>query len=164
MIKDHQKTFFVCLLVSLLLHACGQQKPVPEISSSAEFSGYAIEYPEDLEALAGQYKEHAASASGLMASFGDYPNQLKEPDWSRVLAIVERADEEGRGRAYSERMNEAKLVCSFIDREKDNISRRVNGSVKKAAEQAECECELDAYGKITYAVKDSVNRCIDAIH
>ena len=146
---------------ALILQACANKKPVPQIASSAESPGYAAEYPEALNGQVVEYKSGTTAAKEKSGIFEGYPDVLTEPDWQVVLAVVEAADREGRGQAYADRMVETEMARKFFEREKDDITRRINGAVTSGAEKAGCECELDSYGKISWALKDSVERKLE---
>ncbi len=145
---------FVCV-------SCAEPKPAPEMASSAGFSGYAVEYPSRLETSVARYHEAAAEARELMSGFAAYPDELKDPNWTQVRAVVQRADEGGRSRAYAAQQLENEHVQIFFEEEKDDLNRRVAGTVKNTIKKAECECEVEVYGKVTYALKDSVAKQLD---
>jgi hypothetical protein len=150
----------MCLASSAVL-ACGQQKPEPEIASSAELSGYAVEYPERLGSLNETYRADSAEAREIFTAFAKHPDELKDPDWNQALNVTVRADEEGRSSAYVYRIDESRDVQAFFDEEKDDISRRVSGAVEAHAQKVECDCDLDAYGKVVYSLKESVNKQLE---
>jgi len=97
----------------------------------------------------------------LFATFPSFSDELSAPEWGQVVAVMERADESGRSRAYVEHVEENEHVRTFFSEEKEEITRRVSGAVKAAEKKAECECKIEAYGKVSYALKDSVNKQID---
>ncbi|MCP4676516.1 MAG: hypothetical protein GY854_13580 [Deltaproteobacteria bacterium] len=134
---------------------------MPEIASSAGYSGYAVEYPGRLQILTEMYNQREVEARELFATFPSFPDELSEPSWGQVVAVMERADESGRSRAHVEHVEETAHVRAFFNEEKDEITRRVSGAVKAAQKKAECECKIEAYGKVSYALKDSVNKQMD---
>jgi hypothetical protein len=146
---------------ALFLLACANKKPAPQIASSAKSPGYAAEYPETLNGQVVEYKSGVAASKEKTAAFSAYPDVLTEPDWHQVLTVLEAADREGRGQAYADRMVETEMARRFFEREKDDITRRINGAVVNGAEKAGCNCELEAYGKISWALKDTVDRKLE---
>ncbi len=140
---------------------CGNPKPAPEVASSAHAAGYAVAYPAELKLIAERYSTESEEARNLSSAFSTYPNALADPDWTQVLAIYERADETGRGHAYAAAVDDSDRVRVFFEEEKEDINRRLTGTVKSAMEKSECTCEIEAYGKLSYALKDSVNRQLD---
>ena len=156
-----KQEIIMCGVAGLLVMACAPKKPAPTIVSSAESKGYAAEFPDALNGKTSLYKESEAAVIERTAAFKDYPGALTDPDWKVVTATVEAADQEGRGQAYADRMKETRMARQFFEREKDDITRRVNGAVTIALEKAECDCELESYGKIAYALKDAVDRKLE---
>ncbi len=151
----------MAFVAGFISSACSQPKPVPEIASSADYSGYAVEYPGQLQILTELYHQREAEARELFGTFSSYSDELSEPNWEQVVAVVERADESGRSRAYVEHVEENEQVLAFFGEEKEEITRRVTSAVKTAEKKAECKCETEAYGSVSYALRDSVNKRID---
>ncbi len=146
---------------ALVLVSCAPKKPAPTIASSAESRGYAEEFPTALNGQTVTYSENEAAANEKMAAFDGYPEGLTDPDWPVVLHVVEAADEEGRGQAYADRVTEVRHARVFFDRDKEFITKRINGAVTSGMEKAECNCDAETYGKISYSLKDSVDKKLD---
>jgi hypothetical protein len=88
-------------------------------------------------------------------------DDLDPPSWDEVLHVVEQADEAGRSRAYAGSVEERDHVERFFAEERDEITRRVGGAVKTSLNKAECDCEVETYGRVSYALKESVNRQLE---
>jgi hypothetical protein len=161
MLYKRRHHFLLLCLISITVFACGQPTPEPEIASSAELSGYAIAYPDKLGSLNETYRADSAEAREIFQAFAKHPDELKDPDWNQVLNVTVRADEEGRSSSYAYRIDESRNVQEFFDEEKDDIARRVSGAVDAQAKKVECDCELDAYGKVVYSLNESVNKQLD---
>jgi hypothetical protein len=141
---------------------CQNKKPVAQVESSASLYSYAADYPAALNSRMTRYTEDANKSREMLGAFKGYPASLGDPDWATVAQIYEAADAEGRGAGFAERMAEVRIAAAFFEREKDDINRRVNSAVKNAVEKAECaNCEVEAYGKVSYALKESVENSIE---
>jgi uncharacterized protein YoxC len=149
------------ILLGLPATGCQNKKPVQQIESSASLPGYAEGFPSGLSAEMTRYTEDATRTRDTIGTLGSYPDGLNDPDWGVVAEVYQDADADGRGYGYAARAEETRIVGRFFEEEKEGITRRVNGAVKNAAEKAECQCELDTYGKVSYALKDAVERSIE---
>ncbi len=153
-----------CLVVAVsaaFVLSCASKKPVPKTASSADSPTYAIAYPAALNTALTAYTEDTAKAKEKQAAFSGYRAEVSDADPAALKAIYVEADATGRGQAYADKAAEARAVRAFFDREKDDIARRVNGNVVAAKEKAECQCELDTYGTVSYALKDSVDKRLE---
>lgn len=151
----------MALLAALAGMGCQNKKPVVQVESSAGLYSYASEYPEALSGQMTRYNENAAKTRDSITGFSAYPEALDDPDWAVVTDVYENADAEGRGYGFAGKVEEERAVRAFFDREKDDIARRVNGVVKSAVEKAECSDEVDTYGKVSYALKESVDKRLE---
>jgi hypothetical protein len=141
-----------------LIGCAANKKPKPEIASSAESPNYAVGYPAALNGALTTYTEESGKAKENVGAFSQYPAALDNVDPKIAEQVYREADATGRGRAFADKVDELHAAGAFFDREKDEITRRVNGSVVAAKEKAECQCELDPYGSISYALKDEVEK------
>src|SRR5271170_1825411 len=122
------------------LPACSAPKPEPELASSASHGHYARDYPAELNAVSKDFSERRAEAGKIQGDFNGYPAKLKDPpSWAHVLEIVDRANEDGRGYAYVERLRRVQAAAAFFDAEKDEINRKVAGSVAYTAKKKGCD-------------------------
>jgi len=147
------------ILAALAAAACSAPKPEPRIASSAGEAGYAIEYPGALQSLSNQYVNAEGAIKKIAADFPKYPDQLKDPPWPHVLEVVQRADEAGASASYVERHREVQGARTFFTEEKDEITKRVAGSVQYAAKKK--ECDFDAYGPAAGGLKDAVDKQLE---
>jgi hypothetical protein len=141
------------------LPACSTPKPEPEIISSSPHGGYAETYPAQLNAAVSGFGDVQNEAHKIEGELPSYPGKLKDPDWGKVLEIVERADEDGHGYLYVERMRRVERAGVFFEAEKDEITKKVAGAVQYAAKQKGCDVEVS--GVAAAALKDSVNKQIE---
>ncbi len=141
--------------------ACASKKPVPETVSSADSSPYATAYPWALNTATTAYKEQISKAKEADNAFSGYVAEVPGADPAVLKSVYIEADRTGRGQAFAEKNAEVVAVKAFFDREKDDITRRVNGGVISAKEKAECNCSFDTYGAVSYALKDSVDKRLE---
>jgi hypothetical protein len=140
--------------------ACSAPKPEPEYASSASHSHYARDYPADLNAVTKGFSDRRTEARKLMGDFNGYPGKLKDPpSWAHVLEIVSRADEDGRSYAYVDRLRRVQDAAAFFDAEKDEINRKVAGSVAYTAKKKGCDEAIA--GAAPPALKDAVEKQLE---
>jgi hypothetical protein len=139
--------------------ACSAPKPEPEFASSANHGHYAREYPEQLNAVVKDFSDRRAEARKLMGEFGGLPGKLKDPNWAHVLEVVQRASEDGRGYAYVERLRRVEAASAFFDAEKDEINKKVVGSVSYVAKKK--SCDETVAGAAAPALKDAVEKQLE---
>ena len=143
------------------LAACASQPPPePEIASAAGEFGYAARYPGQLGATRGELLALENKTGRVIAKFPNYPSELKDPDWSRVLEVVERADQAGRSAAYVARTRHVRNVAEFFDQEREPIQRRVGGAAQYAAAQKGCK-DAPVYAAAVRALDKSVQKRIE---
>jgi hypothetical protein len=150
---------------ALALAACSAPKPEPEIASSASLGAYAKTYPAELDAEARRYGDRKAEAQKEMGAFAEYPGKLKDPDWAVVRDVVDRADQDGRGYAYVERSRRVEAVAAFFDVEKDEINRKVVGTVAFVAKKKGCDPDVGAgaSGALKEAVEKQLEKELDDV-
>lgn len=141
------------------LPACSSRKLEPEIASSASSGAYAKSYPEELNAAVKAFSDHRAEARDLLREYPSYPAKLKDPDWGKVREIIELADEDGHGQAYVSRARRADAVAAFFEEEKEELARKVGGSVAFVAKKR--GCDADVAGGVLPALKDAIEKQID---
>jgi hypothetical protein len=145
--------------------ACGQPKPEPVVASSAGLSGYALAYPSKVNILVSGYNARLAEVGTIEGSFAALPGQLVNPPWPKVKAVVEKADEAGRGRAYAEGAADDAAARAFFDEEKEEITKRVANGTQAAAKKQVADtnqtCEVDVYGAVSYSLKEGVSKQLE---
>lgn len=156
--KKNSLLILACVLFAL---GCASKKPQPETASSAGSAGYAAGYPAALNTALTSYTEQTAKAKENDAAFAGYGAEAGDADPAVLRAIYIEADKTGRGQAYADKTAEVRAVRAFFDREREDLARRINGSVQSAKEKAECKCELDTYGTVSYALKDGVDKRLE---
>ncbi len=142
------------------LPACSAPKPEPEYATSTNHSHYARDYPADLGTVTKGFSDRRVEARKIIADFNGYPAKLKDPpSWPHVAEIIDRADEDGRGYAYVERSRRVQGAAAFFDAEKDEINRKVAGSVAYTAKKKGCDEAIA--GAAPPALKDAVEKQLD---
>jgi hypothetical protein len=136
--------------------ACSTPKPEPQFASSANHAHYARDYPAELNAVTKDFGERRAEARKIQGEFNGYPAKIKDPpSWAHVLEIVDRAGEDGRSYAYVERLRRVQAAAAFFDAEKDEINKKVAGSVAYTAKKKGCDEAIA--GAAAPALKDAVD-------
>ncbi|APR75100.1 Hypothetical protein A7982_00446 [Minicystis rosea] len=132
----------LALILAGALPACSTPKPEPEIASSASLGHYAKSWPAELNTSVKGFSDRRAEIRKILGELPAQLGKLKDPDWGHVLDIVTRADEDGRGYAYVERARRVEAVQAFFDTEKDELARKVSGSVVFVAKKKSCDPEV----------------------
>ena len=148
------------LAVALSL-GCASQKVEPQVASSAAQTHYAALYPDHLQSTANDYVNTEGDVRRITTDFPKYPTQLKDPPWSLVVTIVNRADEAGRSASYVEARRDFEGTRSFFTQEREEITRRMVGSAQHAIKKKECDCEVDVSGAISSSFKESFEKQLE---
>lgn len=159
MSKRSLLVFAPALALSLAVAACSAPKPEPEFASSANHGHYAREFPEALGAVTKDFSDRRIEARKLMGELPSYPGKLKDPSWAHVLEIVDRAGEDGRSHAYVARLRRVQGASAFFDAERDEINRKVAGSVSFVAKKK--GCDESVAGAAPPALKDAVEKQLE---
>lgn len=130
------------MVMVLGLVACSREVPEPNLASSASSPGYAERFPAKLaEARQGYFEDEKAVRETIQA-MGTYQDALEDPDWDVVHRVVDLSDRQGRSRAYSEHFERTEAVRAFFEDEKDELRRKVAGSVQYTAKKKKCEGDV----------------------
>ena len=148
-----QATLLSCLLLGA--SACSKQLG-PKIASSAREPGYASHWATEVESASRDVDTWLGEVEGTCSAFEGFPAQLKNKEASLPVAreLVERADEAGRAQAYVERAREVQAVRTFFEDKKDEIGKKVSGSVNYAAKKAGAASDVGSVA--LSALKESV--------
>jgi hypothetical protein len=145
-------------LLALAALACSKQEPALYASSAGDGS-YAERYPAMLAALRNGHFEAEKQVYTISGEFSKYPDELKEPSWTHVQAVVEKADEAGKGADYAAGMGETASVRTFYTEERDTLRQKVGGAAEHVAKEKQCDVEL--YGPIGGALDRSVEQGLE---
>jgi hypothetical protein len=134
---------------------CGSdQKPEPEIASSAAEPRYAMDYAGQLEGTVSGFGDSEAHVQESRGKFADYPSQLEKAPWEEVAKMVEQANETGKSQHYVEGIRKVGGARSFFDEEKEEITKKVGGAAQYTVKQA--SCDTDVYGPVASSFEKSV--------
>lgn len=144
---------------ALLALACANNQEPALYASSANEGSYAERYPAMLAALRNGHFDAEKQAITIEGDFSKYPDELKDPSWVHVQAVVVKADEAGKGADYAAGMGEGQAVRTFYTEERDTLRQKVGGSAEHAAKEKQCDVEL--YGPIGGALDRSVEQQLE---
>lgn len=136
----------VALTVGSVASGCSQPLIEPSVASSSGHVGYAKGYPETVAATLSAFEEAEGECKQLSAAFAAYPDALSgdEVDYAAVADMFERAGTVGASGAYVERAEQLEGARAFFVEEKDNINKKVAGSVGYVAKQANCTADVQS--------------------
>ncbi|HEY3498445.1 MAG TPA: hypothetical protein VGK73_27315 [Polyangiaceae bacterium] len=135
------------LAVFVLAAGCNQQQQPALYASSANEPAYAERYPTQLATARTRFAKDEEEAQKLTTDFQKFPDELDKPDWMVVGAVVEEADQAGKGWDYAAGMSEQQAVRDFYEQEKQPLVQKVGGAADYAAKQKKCE-DLELYGPV----------------
>src|SRR5262249_52684817 len=139
---------------------CASSIPEPQVASSAGQTVYAEDYPDKLQSLANGQANGEGDVKTITSDFVKYPDQLKDPPWPQVLVVVNQADASGKSAAYVDREHDVEKAQAFFTEEREEITKRVAGSVQYAAKKKEC-ADFDSYGPVSASLKESVEKQLE---
>lgn len=139
---------------------CEKNGKEPQVAPSSDESGYAEKYPEQLERTRTKASEKGNQTTDDVGKFESYPDELQEPEWKHVDKTVEKADQAGRSQAYVQVMEDNEKIRDFMEREKDEISKRAAGATGYAAKQNGCSNPNAVSGACTAAFEKSIDETL----
>ena len=147
----------VFLLVSaVLLAACSSSGKGPVLASSGDQTPYALGYADELGGATKSFADAQTQEKTLAAGLGARVDELKKPDWDRVLFVVDESDKAGKSADYAEAHGDADAVKSFWDAEKDTITGKVVGNAQHTVKEA--GCSADVAGPVAFSLNDAINK------
>lgn len=149
----------VVVVAASLALGCATSGAGGALPSSASQPGYAMKYPDAVASTNKAVADRQTEAKELEAKFPPRIDEIKKTDWSKVEAVVEKADDSGRGAGYASTQAEAGTIRTFFSEDKDVISGKVAGSAQHAATQA--GCTVDVGGAAAYGLKDGVDKQLE---
>ena len=146
-----------CLCLLAALPACSRQAPVRAASASGQ-GAYALHYVDEVAASRGEATTSMTQIENTRTEFQKYPDALSSPSWPDVLALYRSAEESGRTAAYVDELERSEIVARYYFEEKEELNRRVGGSVQHAAKEK--QCDVDLYGTASYALGKGVEETL----
>ncbi len=146
-----------------VLAGCATKAPEgPRIESPAGEPSYAVAYPDLVAQDAAQLEAIATRVEEATGKFAEFPEELDDPPWPRVQAIIELADAAGRSRRYVERHDETAAVMQFFVVEDDELKRRVGGAVVYTGKQQGCSDPGVLGGTINRVLEKTIDERLEA--
>ncbi len=126
--------------------ACNKSTVEPQLASSSGQVGYAEGYPDTVAATIAALEQAEGESRQLSEGFAGYADALsgEEVDRATVAEMFERAAAAGRSGAYVERAEQLAGARTFFNDEKDEIHKKVAGSVGYVAKQASCNADVQS--------------------
>lgn len=138
---------------------CASRQVKPVMVSSAGSTGYALSYPERLQAEVQSFDLNMHALVGAKQTKDPSLRDLKPgADPKLLLVIVQQSDHAGRSEAYASSYAELTGLHTFWDEERNAVTGRVSGAAQKQVTEAGCNQQIDLGGPISYALKDGVDR------
>jgi hypothetical protein len=149
------------LVIALTSAACSSSTPKgPEVASAADQSSYAETYPSRIESLTKELDDQETEARAIIASWEKIPAETGNTKDLDVRTLFEKADAAGKSSGYASERRDMNRVKAFFADEKDEIGRRVAGTVDHAAQQKGCEAK-ELGGAAAYGVKEAIDKRIE---
>ena len=144
------------VLVSVLLPACSSSGKGPVLASSGDQTPYALGYADELGGASKSFTDAQTREKALAAGLGARIDELKKPDWDKVLFVIDESDKAGKSADYADAHGDADAVKAFWDADKDAITGKVVGNAQHTVKEA--GCGADVAGPIAFSLNDAVNK------
>ncbi len=129
--------------------------------SSADASGYAQGFPEEIERQSALLADDKAEAQRLSSELPARAAEIKGNDHGALLLeIVEQADAAGRAQSFAAARDEVRLIKGFAHEERGPIAARVSGAAQQKITDAQC-ANVDVSGVVGYALKDGIDKQLE---
>ena len=111
-------------------------------------------YPEQLTSVATGVSDRQNQVRKVIGTFKEFPEPPQGSDWSRVVEVVERADEVGKSHVYVDRIQRVDGAHVFFETEKDEFNRKVGGgSAQYVVKQKSCDVDVTGANAVSVAMK-----------
>lgn len=142
------------VLLGAVAIGCEEPKNPYDVSVDQRSTGLGI--PNRVDRISKRVRAQEEEANKTIGALSTAADKVQDPtDWIAVLEIVEAADAAGKDGAYAANIRELKIAQDFIEDEKEEIQKKIGGSVDYVVKQK--GCEVDAWG----AVNNGFNKAIE---
>lgn len=132
----------------------------PQVAGSADQTSYAASYPDQIEALNKRLESDERDARTAMDSWERMPTEVSGAQKLDVKGMVGKADQAGKSGGYVGQRRKMNDVRAFYTEEKDEIGKKVAGTVEYAAQQKGCE-NKELGGAAVFGVKEAIDKRIE---
>lgn len=132
----------------------------PQIAGAGEQTSYAERYPDEVDVLTKQLQTDEQDARTAMDSWDKMPGEVSGAQKLDVKGMVGKADQAGQSAGYVGERRKMNDVKAFFVEEKDEINKKVAGSVEYAAQQKGCE-NKELGGAAVFGVREAVDKRIE---
>jgi hypothetical protein len=150
------RVHLLLVTATVVLTACSSSGKGPVLASSGDQTPYALGYADELNGATKQFGDAQTQEKTLSAGFGGRVEELKKPDWDRVLFVIDESDKAGKSADYAEAHGEADAVKGFWDSEKDTITGKVVGNAQHTVKEA--GCSADVAGPVSFSLNDAITK------
>lgn len=144
------------ILATLLLAACSSSGKGPVLVSSGDQTPYALGYADELGGANKSFADAQTQEKTLSGGLAARLDELKKPDWDKVLFVIDESDKAGKSADYAEAHGDADAVKGFWDAEKDTIAGKVAGNAQHTVKEA--GCSADVAGSVAFSLNDAINK------
>lgn len=132
----------------------------PEVASASDQTSYAAAWPDHVDGLTRQLNDQENEARAIVASWEKLPAETGNTKDIDTRALFDKAESAGKSRGYVAERRDMNGVRAFYGEEKDEIARRVAGTVEYAAKEKGCE-NKELGGSAVYGVKEAIDKRIE---
>ena len=148
----------------LILTACADTQPKPNMVPASEIPAYAVAYPDRLTAETEQLvadKQHATEQSEKLSARASDLKPGADP--AVMIVVVRQSDEAGRTAAFADENRAARDLRAFWKEERGPITARANGAAQKQLTEGNCgSCnQLDLSPSLGYAVGAGIDKQLE---
>ncbi|MCU0660866.1 MAG: hypothetical protein MUC50_00900 [Myxococcota bacterium] len=155
----------LCLLTGAGV-ACQKQPKGPTIETSSSSSEYALIYPDEVRNSSAKFDTLSEEAKNNTATLASYSGAPEIEGKLFAADVLESASNEGRSEVYVSAAQEDEAVERFFEDERDDLTRRVSGSVqaslaKQSGEPKPESGDNTVSGAVSYGLKEGVKKSLE---
>ena len=132
-ILHHRAMRVPVILATVLLAACSSSGKGPVTVSSGDQTPYALGYADELNGATKSFQDAQAQEKTLSGGFGARVDELKKPDWDKVLFVVDESDKAGKSADYAEAHGDADAVKELLGFGEGHHHRRRSSAMPSTA-------------------------------